>query len=138
MERTFLIYYGDANSRLKVTEAFQDIVPTLKITGTDVTYSYSADMNKYIDFYAEQNKDKYPTKEEATAILLGVREKKFESFKHQTGTFDNNTKVLTATLNDGVLNEKQKRSYSLKFQTSLEFYLFILILQTYQLLITTN
>lgn len=108
VERTFLIYYGDANSRLKVTEAFQDIVPTLKITGTDVTYSYSADMNKYIDFYAEQNKDKYPTKEEATAILLGVREKKFESFKHQTGTFDNNTKVLTATLNDGVLNEKAK------------------------------
>ncbi len=50
VERTFLIYYGDANSRLKVTEAFQDIVPTLKITGTDVTYSYSADMNKYIDF----------------------------------------------------------------------------------------
>ena len=50
MERTFLIYYDDANSRLKVTEAFQDIVPTLKITGTDVTYSYSADMNKYIDF----------------------------------------------------------------------------------------
>ena len=65
-------------------------------------------MNKYIDFYAEQNKDEYPTKEEATAILLGVREKKFGSFKHQTGTFDNNTKVLTATLNDGVLNEKAK------------------------------
>ena len=39
---------------------------------------------------------------------LGVREKKFGSFKHQTGTFDNNTKVLTATLNDGVLNEKAK------------------------------
>lgn len=82
-------------------------------------------MNKYIDFYAEQNKDEYPTKEEATAILLGVREKKFGSFKHQTGTFDNNTKVLTATLNDGVLNENAKRSYSLKFQTSLEFYHFI-------------
>ena len=78
VERTFLIYYDDANSRLKVTEAFQDIVPTLKITGTDVTYSYSADMNKYIDFYAEQNKDEYPTKEEATAILLGVREKNLE------------------------------------------------------------
>ncbi len=30
-------------------------------------------MNKYIDFYAEQNKDKYPTKEEATAILPSVR-----------------------------------------------------------------
>ena len=52
VERTFLIYYDDANSRLKVTEAFQDIVPTLKITGTDVTYSYSADINKYIYFYA--------------------------------------------------------------------------------------
>ena len=95
-------------------------------------------MNKYIDFYAEQNKDEYPTKEEATAILLGVREKKFGSFKHQTGTFDNDTKVLTATLKDGVLNENAKTIVSLKSQTSLEFYLFILILQTYQLLITTN
>ena len=94
MERTFLLYYNDANSRLKVTEAFK-ISFHSKITGTDVTYSYSADMNKYIDFYAEQNKDEYPTKEEATAILLGVREKKFGSFKHQTGTFDNDTKVLT-------------------------------------------
>lgn len=108
VERTFLIYYNDANSRLKVTEAFQDIVPTLTIKGTDVTYSYSADMNKYIDFYAEQNKDEYPTKEEATAILLGAREKRFKTFKHQTGTLDKDTKVFTATLKDGVLNENAK------------------------------
>ncbi len=35
-------------------------------------------MNKYIDFYAERNKRWISYKEEATAILLGVREKKFE------------------------------------------------------------
>lgn len=108
VERTFLIYFDDGNSRLKVTEAFQEIVPTLTIKGTDVTYSYSADMNKYIDFYAERYKEDYPTKEEATAVLLGTIEEKFKSFKHQTGTVDNNTKVLTATLKDGVLNENAK------------------------------
>ena len=108
VERTFLIYFDDANSRLKVTEAFQEIVPTLTIKGTNVTYSYSVDMNKYIDFYAERYKKDYPTKEEATAVLLGTIEEKFKSSKHQTGTVDNNTKVLTATLKDGVLNESAK------------------------------
>ena len=54
------------------------------------------------------DEEDYPTKEEATAVLLGTIEEKFKSFKHQTGTVDNNTKVLTATLKDGVLNENAK------------------------------
>lgn len=63
IERTFLFYYNEADNRLKVAEAFQDINPTLKIKGKNVTYSYTADMNKYFNFYYEMNKDQYSSKE---------------------------------------------------------------------------
>lgn len=108
IERTFLFYYNEADSRLKVTEAFQDINPTLKIKGKNVTYSYTADMNKYFDFYYEMNKDQYSSKEEAVKDLNALFQKKMETFKHQKGRIDEKTNVVTASLTDAVLDEKAK------------------------------
>lgn len=108
IERTFLFYYNDADSRLKVAEAFQDIKPTLKIKGKNVTYSYTADMNKYFDFYYETNKDQYSSKEEAVKDLNALFQKKMETFKHQKGRIDEKTNVVTASLTDAVLDEKAK------------------------------
>lgn len=108
IERTFLFYYNDADSRLKVAEAFQDIKPTLKIKGKKVTYSYTADMNKYFDFYYETNKDQYSSKEEAVKDLNALFQKKMETFKHQKGRIDEKTNVVTASLTDAVLDEKAK------------------------------
>ena len=56
---------------------------------------------------------------------LGVREKKFEVLNIKLERLITIQKVLTATLNDGVLNENAKTIVFLKFQTSLEFYHFI-------------
>lgn len=108
IERTFLFYYNEADSRLKVAEAFQDINPTLKIKGKNVTYSYTADMNKYFDFYYETNKDQYSSKEEAVKVLNGLFQKKMATFQHQKGSIDEKTNVVTASLTDAVLDEKEK------------------------------
>lgn len=108
IERTFLFYYNEADSRLKVAEAFQDINPTLKIKGKNVTYSYTADMNKYFDFYYKTNKDQYSSKEEAVKVLNGLFQKKMDTFQHQKGSIDEKTNVVTASLTDAVLDEKAK------------------------------
>ena len=108
IERTFLFYYNEADSRLKVAEAFQDINPTLKIKGKNVTYSYTADMNKYFDFYYKTNKDQYSSKEEAVKVLIGLFQKKMDTFKHQKGSIDEKSNVVTASLTDAVLDEKAK------------------------------
>ena len=76
LERTFLYTYKDAYTRLKVTEAFEDVSPTLTIEGTKVTYTYTADMNKYFEFYSEANKDKIKDKAEAAKVLAALAQKK--------------------------------------------------------------
>lgn len=106
LERTFLFAYRNANSRLKMTEAFQDVVPTLKIEGSKVTFSYTADLNKYFEFYAEEKK--IETKEEAAKILAEVAKRAFAKSNSQSGTYNDETYLFKASLEDGALDTTAK------------------------------
>ena len=94
LERTFLYTYKDAYTRLKVTEAFEDVSPTLTIEGTKVTYTYTADMNKYFEFYSEANKDKIKDKAEAAKVLAALAQKNIKKSQDLSGTYNDETYIF--------------------------------------------
>lgn len=108
LERTFLYYYKDAYSRLKVTEAFEDVSPTLTIEGTKATLTYTADMNKYFEFYAEANKDKIKDKAEAAKVLAAVAQKSIKKSQDLSGTYNDETYIYKGKQEGGVVDENAK------------------------------
>ena len=108
LERTFLYYYKDAYSRLKVTEAFEDVSPTLTIEGTKATLTYTADMNKYFEFYAEANKDKIKDKAEAAKVLAAVAQKSIKKSQDLSGTYNDETYIYKGKQEGGVVDENSK------------------------------
>ena len=108
LERTFLYTYKDAYTRLKVTEAFEDVSPTLTIEGTKVTLTYTADMNKYFEFYAEANKDKIKDKAEAAKVVAAVAQKNFKKSQDLSGTYNDETYIFKGKQEGGVLDTNAK------------------------------
>ncbi len=108
LERTFLYYYKDAYSRLKVTEAFEDVSPTLTIEGSKVTLTYTADMNKYFEFYAEANKDKIKDKAEAAKVLAAVAQRSIKKSEDLSGTYNDETYIYKGKQEGGVVDTNAK------------------------------
>jgi len=108
LERTFLYTYKDAYTRLKVTEAFEDVSPTLTIEGTKVTYNYTVDMNKYFDFFAETHKDVAKDKAEAAKVVAAVAQKNFKKSQDLSGTYNDETYIFKGKQEGGVLDTNAK------------------------------
>ena len=108
LERTFLYTYKDAYTRLKVTEAFEDVSPTLTIEGTKVTYNYTVDMNKYFEFFAETHKDVAKDKAEAAKVLAAVAQKNFKKSQDLSGTYNDETYIFKGKQEGGVLDTNAK------------------------------
>ena len=94
LERTFLYTYKDAYTRLKVTEAFEDVSPTLTIEGTKVTYNYTVDMNKYFEFYAEAHKDIAKDKAQAAKLIAALAQKNIKKSQDLSGTYNDETYIF--------------------------------------------
>ena len=108
LERTFLYTYKDAYTRLKVTEAFEDVSPTLTIEGTKVTYNYTVDMNKYFEFFAETHKDVAKDKAEAAKVVAAVAQKNFKKSQDLSGTYNDETYIFKGKQEGGVLDANAK------------------------------
>ena len=108
LERTFLYTYKDAYTRLKVTEAFEDVSPTLTIEGTKVTYNYTVDMNKYFEFFAETHKDVAKDKAEAAKVVAAVAQKNFKKSQDLSGTYNDETYIFKGKQEGGVLDTNAK------------------------------
>ena len=108
LERTFLYTYKDAYTRLRVTEAFEDVSPTLTIEGTKVTYNYTVDMNKYFDFFAETHKDVAKDKAEAAKVVAAVAQKNFKKSQDLSGTYNDETYIFKGKQEGGVLDTTAK------------------------------
>ena len=108
LERTFLYTYKDAYTRLRVTEAFEDVSPTLTIEGTKVTYNYTVDMNKYFDFFAETHKDVAKDKAEAAKVVAAVAQKNFKKSQDLSGTYNDETYIFKGKQEGGVLDTNAK------------------------------
>ena len=108
LERTFLYAYKDADTRLKLTEIFEDVSPTLTIEGTNVTYSYTADMNKYFEYYAEAHKDKVKDKAEAAKVLAEVAKRAFKKTEASSGTYNDETYIFKGKQEKIVLDTNAK------------------------------
>ena len=108
LERTFLYTYKDAYTRLKVTEAFEDVSPTLTIEGTKVTLTYTADMNKYFEFFAETHKDVAKDKAEAAKVVAAVAQKNFKKSQDLSGTYNDETYIFKGKQEGGVLDTNAK------------------------------
>ena len=108
LERTFLYTYKDAYTRLKVTEAFEDVSPTLTIEGTKVTYTYTVDMNKYFEFFAETHKDVAKDKAEAAKVVAAVAQKNFKKSQDLSGTYNDETYIFKGKQEGGVLDTNAK------------------------------
>ena len=108
LERTFLYTYKDAYTRLRVTEAFEDVSPTLTIEGTKVTYNYTVDMNKYFEFFAETHKDVAKDKAEAAKVVAAVAQKKFKKSQDLSGTYNDETYIFKGKQEGGVLDTNAK------------------------------
>ena len=108
LERTFLYTYKDAYTRLRVTEAFEDVSPTLTIEGTKVTYNYTVDMNKYFEFFAETHKDVAKDKAEAAKVVAAVAQKNFKKSQDLSGTYNDETYIFKGKQEGGVLDTNAK------------------------------
>ena len=108
LERTFLYTYKDAYTRLKVTEAFEDVSPTLTIEGTKVIYNYTVDMNKYFEFFAETHKDVAKDKAEAAKVVAAVAQKNFKKSQDLSGTYNDETYIFKGKQEGGVLDTNAK------------------------------
>ena len=108
LERTFLYTYKDAYTRLRVTEAFEDVSPTLTIEGTKVTYNYTVDMNKYFEFFAETHKDVAKDKAEAAKVVAAVAQKNFKKSQDLSGTYNDETYIFKGKQEGGVLDANAK------------------------------
>ena len=108
IERTFLYTYKDAYTRLKTTEAFEDVSPTLTIEGTKVTYNYTVDMNKYFEFFAETHKDVAKDKAEAAKVVAAVAQKNFKKSQDLSGTYNDETYIFKGKQEGGVLDTNAK------------------------------
>ena len=108
LERTFLYTYKDAYTRLKVTEAFEDVSPTLTIEGTKVTYNYTVDMNKYFEFYAEAHKDIAKDKATAAKLIAALAQKNFKKSQDLSGTYNDETYIFKGKQEGGVLDTNAK------------------------------
>ena len=108
LERTFLYTYKDAYTRLRVTEAFEDVSPTLTIEGTKVTLTYTADMNKYFEFFAETHKDVAKDKAEAAKVVAAVAQKNFKKSQDLSGTYNDETYIFKGKQEGGVLDTNAK------------------------------
>ncbi len=108
IERTFLYTYKDAYTRLKVTEAFEDVSPTLTINGTNVTYSYTADMNKYFEYFAETHKDKIKDKAEAAKVVAETAKRAFKKTEASSGTYNDETYIFKGKQEKIVLDTNAK------------------------------
>ena len=108
LERTFLYTYKDAYTRLKVTEAFEDVSPTLTIEGTKVTYTYTVDMNKYFEFYAEAHKDIAKDKAQAAKLIAALAQKNIKKSQDLSGTYNDETYIFKGKQEGGVLDANAK------------------------------
>ena len=108
LERTFLYTYKDEYTRLRVTEAFEDVSPTLTIEGTKVTYNYTVDMNKYFEFFAETHKDVAKDKAEAAKVVAAVAQKNFKKSQDLSGTYNDETYIFKGKQEGGVLDTNAK------------------------------
>ena len=108
IERTFLYTYKDAYTRLKVTEAFEDVSPTLTIEGTKVTYTYSVDMIKYFQFFAEAHKDIAKDTAEAARVLAANAQKNIKKSEDLSGTYNDETYIFKGKQEGGVLDTNAK------------------------------
>ena len=108
LERTFLYTYKDAYTRLKVTEAFEDVSPTLTIEGTKVTYNYTVDMNKYFEFYAEAHKDIAKDKAQAAKLIAALAQKNIKKSQDLSGTYNDETYIFKGKQEGGVLDANAK------------------------------
>ena len=108
LERTFLYTYKDAYTRLKVTEAFEDVSPTLTIEGTKVTYNYTVDMNKYFEFYAEAHKDVAKDKAEAAKLIAALAQKNIKKSQDLSGTYNDETYIFKGKQGGGFLDTNAK------------------------------
>ena len=135
LERTFYILTRTAYIGLKVTEAFEDVSPTLTIEGTKVTYTYTADMNKYFEFYAEAHKDVAKDKAEAAKLIAALAQN-IKKSQDLSGTYNDETYIFKGKQEGGVLDTNAKRLSSRMFQIYWEFSHFIFLQQKSQLRIT--
>lgn len=108
LERTFLYTYKDAYTRLKVTEAFEDVSPTLTIEGTKVTYNYTVDMNKYFEFFAETHKDIAKDKAQAAKLIAALAQKNIKKSQDLSGTYNDETYIFKGKQEGGVLDANAK------------------------------
>ena len=108
LERTFLYTYKDAYTRLKVTEAFEDVSPKLTIEGTKVTYTYTVDMNKYFEFYAEAHKDIAKDKAQAAKLIAALAQKNIKKSQDLSGTYNDETYIFKGKQEGGVLDANAK------------------------------
>lgn len=108
LERVFLYAYKDSYTRLKLTEIFEDVSPTLTIEGTNVTYSYTADMNKYFEYYAETHKDKIKDKAEAAKVVAEVAKRAFKKTEASSGTYNDETYIFKGKQEKIVLDTNAK------------------------------
>lgn len=99
-------YFGQFGGSF-VPEPIQNLLNQLEETFEQYKNDpeFIAEYKHYLKDYSGRETPLYFA-ESLTEHLGGA--KIYLKFKHQTGTFDNDTKVLTATLNDGVLNENAK------------------------------
>ena len=108
LERTFLYAYKDSDTRLKLTEIFEDVFPTLTINGTNVTYSYTADMNKYFEYFAETHKDKIKDKAEAAKVVAETAKRAFKKTEASSGTYNDETYIFKGKQEKIVLDTNAK------------------------------
>ena len=93
---------------MRVTDAFEDVSPTLTIEGTKVTYNYTVDMNKYFEFFAETHKDVAKDKAEAAKVVAAVAQKNFKKSQDLSGTYNDETFIFKGKQEGGVLDTNAK------------------------------
>ena len=81
LERTFFIYLQGRVYPIESNRGFRRCLSYLTIEGTKVTLTYTADMNKYFEFFAETHKDVAKDKAEAAKVVAAVAQKILKSPK---------------------------------------------------------